>query len=196
MFIHDTVMMDALEQLFTMYLPDIALESASYEEIQKTAKQRKFIIPVVLDNAKDCDALKDIDNIKIFFLDNTPIKAGYLIEKLKAILSSGAKVPDKPINIGPYIMIPTDLVIYPKGSGKNDQIRLTEKERDILLCLYNSPDGCVDRKALLDQVWGYGETIETHTLETHIYRLRQKIEKDPANPDLLITEESAYCLKK
>jgi DNA-binding response OmpR family regulator len=80
-----------------------------------------------------------------------------------------------------------------------DEIRLTEKERDILLCLLAAKaqgegGGAVERRALLDRVWGYAETVETHTLETHIYRLRQKIEMDPASPQYLLTDGTGYRL--
>ena len=77
---------------------------------------------------------------------------------------------------------------------KNRRVRLTTKEVAILRFLYRS-DGCpVDRKILMREVWGYDATATTHRLETHIYRLRLKIESDPSDPDLLLTEHGAYRL--
>lgn len=76
-----------------------------------------------------------------------------------------------------------------------DSQRLTGKEAEILLYLFDSEQE-VGRESLLENVWGYGSGISTHTLETHIYRLRQKIEDDPANPKFLLTEENGYFLAK
>ncbi len=73
-------------------------------------------------------------------------------------------------------------------------IQLTEKEMAILLYLRDK-NALVPKEDLLDQVWGYVEGIETHTIETHIYRLRQKIEVDPSEPKNLITLEGGYALK-
>jgi DNA-binding response OmpR family regulator len=74
------------------------------------------------------------------------------------------------------------------------KVRLTEKETNILKFLYRSPDGVVPRDVLLHEVWGYNAGVTTHTLETHIYRLRQKIEPDPAQARLLVTESGGYRL--
>lgn len=79
------------------------------------------------------------------------------------------------------------------GSGSGG-IRLTEKERDILVALYRGGAKGLDRKSLLKRVWRYADGVETHTLETHIYRLRQKIEKDPAEPEIVCTSENGYVL--
>lgn len=73
-------------------------------------------------------------------------------------------------------------------------VRLTEKERDILAALHRAGDKGLERAELLAVVWGYSAAVETHTLETHIYRLRQKIEADPANPVLLLTDGNGYRL--
>ena len=73
-------------------------------------------------------------------------------------------------------------------------LRLTDKEQDILMCLHQNQDQHVDRQRLLDLVWGYADGVETHTLETHIYRLRQKIETDPTKPNFLMTDEHGYYL--
>jgi DNA-binding response OmpR family regulator len=74
------------------------------------------------------------------------------------------------------------------------KIILTEKERDILVRLDQADGASLDRKTLLADIWSYAETVETHTLETHIYRLRQKVEDDPADPQIIITNENGYFL--
>jgi DNA-binding response OmpR family regulator len=73
-------------------------------------------------------------------------------------------------------------------------VRLTEKETAILRYLYRAGAKAVGRDELLQEVWGYNAGVTTHTLETHIYRLRQKIEKDPANASLLVTQDGGYKL--
>ena len=94
------------------------------------------------------------------------------------------------IALGPYLFFAAESYLQ----DDDREIRLTEKERDILLALLDAKGGIVRRNVLLDRVWGYASGVETHTLETHIYRLRQKIETDPAHPVLLLTEEEGYSL--
>ena len=74
------------------------------------------------------------------------------------------------------------------------KVRLTEKETSILKFLFRAGDKPVTRETLLDEVWGYNAGVTTHTLETHVYRLRQKIEKDPSNATILVTEPGGYKL--
>ena len=74
----------------------------------------------------------------------------------------------------------------------DETIRLTEKERDILMILIEAGGRPISRTDLLDRVWAYVDGVETHTLETHIYRLRQKIESDPTRPTLILTDEDGY----
>jgi DNA-binding response OmpR family regulator len=73
-------------------------------------------------------------------------------------------------------------------------VRLTEIEVAILKCLYRMGEKAVTREVLLDEIWGYNAEVATHTLETHIYRLRQKIEPDPSNAQILVTEAGGYRL--
>ena len=73
-------------------------------------------------------------------------------------------------------------------------MRLTEKETAILKHLYRAGDKVVSRDTLLGEVWGYNAGVTTHTLETHVYRLRQKIEADPSNARILLTEPGGYKL--
>jgi DNA-binding response OmpR family regulator len=92
--------------------------------------------------------------------------------------------------VGPYRFVPSDHALYRDEAT----IRLTEKERDILLALLQAGDNVIDRKSMLETVWGYASGVETHTLETHIYRLRQKIEDNPAHPKIVRTVGEGYCL--
>ena len=78
----------------------------------------------------------------------------------------------------------------PKGS----KVRLTEKETAILRYLYRAGQRPVSREVLLQEVWGYNSGVTTHTLETHIYRLRQKVERDACAPAILVTEGGGYKL--
>ena len=78
--------------------------------------------------------------------------------------------------------------------GGDKKIRLTEKETAILKYLYRAGNKPVSRDTLLGEVWGYNSGVTTHTLETHIYRLRQKIEEDPSHAQILLTEQGGYRL--
>ena len=98
---------------------------------------------------------------------------------------------DAVFTIGPYTFRPGAKMLV---TERNSKIRLTEKETAILRYLYRAGKKPVAREILLQEVWGYNSGVTTHTLETHIYRLRQKIEKDPSNALLLVTEAGGYKL--
>ena len=95
--------------------------------------------------------------------------------------------------IGPYHFRPAAKLLLHRDTGK--KVRLTEKETAILKYLYRAGERAVGRQVLLNEVWGYNAAVATHTLETHIYRLRQKIEPDPAEARLLLTEAGGYRLQ-
>jgi len=99
---------------------------------------------------------------------------------------------DAVFTIGDYTFRPSaKLMVHNETAQK---VRLTEKEAAILKFLYRAGDKVVSRDVLLNEVWGYNVTVTTHTLETHVYRLRQKIEREPSNAELLITEPGGYKL--
>ena len=119
-----------------------------------------------------------------------PFKYPALLKSIELQLRQFGKTEDAQHNIGSYIFKPNSKVL----ESKNKSIRLTEKENDILKFLYQNLKTIVSREILLHEVWGYNSKVTTHTLETHIYRLRQKIEIDPANACFLITETGGYRL--
>jgi DNA-binding response OmpR family regulator len=123
------------------------------------------------------------------FLLQTPVRLGIVIDTLRKNLVGGGR--GKEVILGAYLLRPRDLILE-QGS---QIVEITEKELDILLCVFDRPDHHIAKEDLLKSVWGYGDNIETHTLETHIYRLRQKIEQDPSVPSFLVTTDEGYQLK-
>ncbi|MDA9089028.1 response regulator transcription factor, partial [Amylibacter sp.] len=121
-----------------------------------------------------------------------PFKYPELLKSIKLHLRHFERAEDTQYNLGSYLFKPNSKVLEANG---NKSIRLTEKENDILKFLYQNLETIVSREILLHEVWGYNSKVTTHTLETHIYRLRQKIEVDPANACFLITEAGGYRLK-
>jgi DNA-binding response OmpR family regulator len=120
-----------------------------------------------------------------------PFKFPVLLARIRTQLRQHEQSEDAVFAIGPYTFKPASkLLIDEKGR----KLRLTEKETSILKFLYRSGDKVVSRETLLHEVWGYNASVTTHTLETHIYRLRQKIEKEPSNAEILITEAGGYRL--
>jgi DNA-binding response OmpR family regulator len=119
-----------------------------------------------------------------------PFKYPALLKSIELQLRQFGKSEDTQHNIGSYVFKPNSKVL----ESKNKSIRLTEKENDILKFLYQNLETIVSREILLHEVWGYNSKVTTHTLETHIYRLRQKIEINPANACFLITETGGYRL--
>lgn len=119
-----------------------------------------------------------------------PVRAAALLAKIQALGRSGPPVARK---IGTYSFWPEENLLKPDGGG--DAVRLTEKEGAILDYLLRAQGAAVPRQELLVQVWAYADGVETHTLETHIYRLRQKIEADPAAPRIILTDEDGYRIE-
>jgi DNA-binding response OmpR family regulator len=121
-----------------------------------------------------------------------PFRLGILLARLRAHIRQHERSDDAVFTIGPYTFQPSAKLLLDNES--NRKIRLTDKEAAILKFLYRAGAKVVSREVLLDEVWGYNANVTTHTLETHVYRLRQKIERDPSNATILVTEPGGYCL--
>lgn len=121
----------------------------------------------------------------------TPFKFSALLTRVRALLHSFEYREDPGFKIGPYLFRPGLKLLLQDGQRK---IRLTEKETNILNYLHQADGKSVAREELLSEVWGYRAAVTTHTLETHMYRLRQKIEPDPSNVRILLTEPGGYRL--
>ena len=135
------------------------------------------------------------DDQKILFDEvfEMPVRMGSVVDAItSALLSKLRKQAMKILVFGDYEFDPQTGIFNNKATQKH--VRLTEKEQDILIYLHKNKDTKVLRDKLLEAVWQYAEGVETHTLETHIYRLRRKIEQDPSKPTLLVTDDEGYYL--
>jgi DNA-binding response OmpR family regulator len=121
-----------------------------------------------------------------------PFRTNELLARLRAHLRAFESSDDAAFPVGPYIFHPAKKLL--RHSITKMRVRLTDKEVAILKYLYRSQSRSVDRQKLLHEVWGYNSAVATHTLETHIYRLRTKMEDYPAKPLLLITDSQGYRL--
>ena len=120
-----------------------------------------------------------------------PFRFPLLLARIRAQLRQHEQSEDAVFQLGPYVFKPAMKLLTDEQGRK---VRLTEKETNILKFLYRAGSSVVGRDVLLHEVWGYNAGVTTHTLETHIYRLRQKIEPDPSNAALLVTEAGGYKL--
>lgn len=121
-----------------------------------------------------------------------PFRLSVLLARLRAQLRQHEQSEDAVFTIGPYSFKPAAKLLLDEDNGT--KVRLTEKEVSILKYLYRAGDKVISRDTLLGEVWGYNAGVTTHTLETHVYRLRQKIERDPSNARILVTEPGGYKL--
>ena len=121
-----------------------------------------------------------------------PFKFPILLARINIQLQKYERSNDSVFTLGPYTFHPAIKILK---THDNNEIQLTEKETDILKFLYHTVEDVVPRDILLHEVWGYNNSVTTHTLETHIYRLRQKIERNPSVAELLVTESGGYRLE-
>ena len=121
-----------------------------------------------------------------------PFKIGVLLGGLRTSIREHEQSQHAVFQIGPYTFRPAAKIMVDMETEK--KVRLTDKETAIVKFLYLAGERVVSRNDLLGEVWGYNADVTTHTLETHVYRLRQKIEREPSNADLLVTEPNGYRL--
>ena len=128
---------------------------------------------------------------KYYFIEK-PFRINNLNKIISTILAKISNLYEVSHKIGPFNFFPQRKIITVNGVTR---VELTAKEVDILKCLINSGGEPVDRDELLKQVWNYSSEVTTHTLETHIYRLRQKLEIDKLIPRLIISAGGGFKLR-
>lgn len=172
---------------------DVELPDGDGRTFCRTLREDGVVAPIVMLTGRtaDDDTILALDSGANDYVEK-PFKFNVLLARIRAHLRSHEASEDAVFQIGGYEFRPgAKLLADPTGK----RIRLTDKETAILKYLYRSGPRAVSRDELLKEVWGYNAAVTTHTLETHIYRLRQKIETDAQAPKLLLTETGGYRLQ-
>ncbi|OYX69947.1 MAG: DNA-binding response regulator [Rhizobiales bacterium 32-66-11] len=175
-----------------LVIMDVGLPDMDGRDAVRQMRKNGFKAPVIMLTGHDTDS-DTILGLEAGANDYIvkPFRFAVLLARLRAQMRSHEASEDAVFAIGPYSFRPgAKMLVTDRGS----KIRLTEKETAILRYLYRAGKSPVARETLLQEVWGYNSGVTTHTLETHIYRLRQKIEPDPSAPTLLATQAGGYKL--
>ncbi len=182
----------AKEALYDLVILDVGLPDTDGRELCRLMRKQGVKCPIIMLTGHDGDAdtILGLDAGANDYITK-PFKFPVLLARIRAQLRQHAQSEDAVFALGPYVFKPAMKMLITEDERK---IRLTEKETNILKFLYRASEGVVARDVLLHEVWGYNAGVTTHTLETHIYRLRQKIEPDPSNARLLVTEAGGYRL--
>nr|WP_298796253.1 response regulator transcription factor [uncultured Acetobacter sp.] len=178
---------------FDALLLDVSLPDGDGRDFCAELRKDGLRMPIIMLTGSDdeSDIVRGLDAGANDYVAK-PFRIAELLARLRAQMRLFENSEDAVFSIGPYTFRPSAKLL--QEPQKNRRIRLTEKETAILKFLYRAGTRPVPRQVLLNEVWGYNAAVTTHTLETHIYRLRQKIEPDPANATLLITEGGGYRL--
>jgi len=179
---------------FDLVLLDIGLPDFDGREVCRMMRGAGVALPIIMLTASDSDSdtILGLDSGANDYITK-PFRLNVLLARMRAQLRQHEQSEDATFAIGQYSFRPSAKMLL-SGDEKNRKIRLTEKETAILKFLCRAGNKVVARDVLLSEVWGYNAGVATHTLETHVYRLRQKIEIDPSNATLLVTEPGGYRL--
>ena len=178
---------------FDAILLDAGLPDMDGQETCRILRRRGVKIPILMlaDVGSDADPNFGLGAGANDYIIK-PFRLAVLLARLRSQLRQHEKNEDAVVKIGPFTFRPSAKLLL--DEHQNNKVRLTEKETAILKYLYRAGDRVVGRDALLGEVWKYNVGVTTHTLETHVYRLRQKIEIDPSSAQILVTEPGGYRL--
>ncbi|MGG7566934.1 response regulator transcription factor [Rhodovulum sp. DZ06] len=179
-------------QIYDLVILDVGLPDMDGREVCRLMRKQGVKCPILMltGHVSDSDAILGLDSGANDYITK-PFRFPVLLARIRAQLRQHEQSEDAVFSVGPYSFRPAVKMLVDEAERK---IRLTEKETNILKFLYRANDRVVPRDTLLHEVWGYNAGVTTHTLETHIYRLRQKIEPNPSEASLLVTESGGYRL--
>ena len=180
-------------RVFDAVILDVGMPDGDGRDFCADLRRQGHKMPVILLTGRDaeCDVVRGFNSGANDYIAK-PFRLKELLARLRALWRAFESSDEAVFSLGPFTFRPSKKLLH--DSVNDRRIRLTDKEVAILRYLYRSDAHRVDREKLLLEIWGQNADVNTHTLETHIYRLRQKIEPDPRFPSLLVFESGGYRL--
>ena len=180
----------ALDCRYDLIILDIMLPGTDGFDICRRLRQEKCHVPILMVTAKT----EEVDKVLGLELGaddyiTKPFSIREVLARVKAIFrrvevdQGEGPEGDAPIEFGDLVIDPEKRKVIANG----ESVDLTSKEYDLLLLFARNPGRAYDRQELLDEVWGYQYSGYSHTVNTHINRLRNKIEPDPSSPTYVKT---------
>ncbi len=181
------------DEHFDLLILDVGLPDMDGRELCRLLRRSEVKSPIIMLTGADteADTILGLDSGANDYITK-PFRLGVLLARIRAQMRQHERSEDAIFTLGPYSFRPSAKMLVEPDT--NRKIRLTEKETAILKYLFRAGDNVISRDELLNEVWGYNSGVTTHTLETHVYRLRQKLERDPSNAVILVTEPGGYKL--
>jgi DNA-binding response OmpR family regulator len=181
------------DQDFDLIILDVGLPDIDGREVCRMMRKTGINTPIIMltADASEADTILGLDAGANDYVTK-PFKFGILLARVRAHLRQHLISEDASYPVGHYVFKPGDKILTDEETG--EKIRLTEKETAILKFLKRAEGATISREKLLNEVWGYNANVTTHTLETHVYRLRQKIESDQTKAKIILTESGGYSM--
>ena len=181
------------DQYFDIIILDVGLPDMDGREVCRIMRRNGVKSPIIMLTGADTDAdtILGLDAGANDYVTK-PFRIGVLMARLRSHIREHEHSQYAIFSIGPFTFQPSNKLLLDVET--NRKTRLTDKETALIKFLFLAGERVVDHEELLSEVWGYHADVTTHTLETHVYRLRQKIEVDPSNPEIIVTEPNGYRL--
>ena len=180
---------------YSAILLDVGLPDMDGRDICRLLRRKGVHVPVIMLTGldSDSDTVLGLDSGANDYITK-PFKLGVLLARLRAHIRQHEMSEDASFAVGPYVFRPAIKILQRNHGGKD--IGLSEKENAIRKQLYRAGDAAVSWEVLYADIWDHSAALMTYTLQTHIYRLRQKIEKNPSMPSILLSEHGGYQLAR
>ena len=178
---------------FDAILLDVALPDMDGRDVCRLIRRKGIHTPVIMLTGLDgeADAILGLDSGANDYVTK-PFRLGVLLARLRAQMRQHDLSEDAAFAVGPYTFRPSEKRLHYQARARD--ISLSDKESAILKHLYRAGDAAVSCDVLYNHIWDHAASLHTHTLQTHIYRLRQKIEDNPSNPEIIVSEHGGYRL--
>jgi len=178
---------------FDVIILDVGLPDMDGREVCRLMRRNGVTSPIIMLTGSDteADTILGLDAGANDYITK-PFRIEVLLARIRAQIRQHERSDDAVFTIGSFAFQTANKLLL--NNETNEKTRLTDKETALLKYLYRAGGRVVDRDVLLGEVWGYNAAVDTHTVETHIYRLRQKIERDSSNPEILVSGPDGYRL--